>query len=72
MMDFQIEPLQSHDWPEVRMVYEEGIATGMATFETEAPEWAAWDVDHLSQCRLVARGDAGLLGWAALSPVSGR
>lgn len=60
-------------WPQVRAIYEAGIATGNATFETKAPEWDAWDKGHLPHSRLVAVEEAGtVLGWAALSPVSGR
>lgn len=61
------------DWPAVRRILEEGIATGHATFETAAPSWEAWDGGHLDACRLVGEGEAGeIVGWAALSPVSGR
>ena len=71
-----LRALAPADWPAVRAVYEEGIATGHATFETAAPAWEAWDQGHLAAGRLVAL-DAGadrerVLGWAALSPVSGR
>ncbi len=59
-------------WPEVQAIYCQGIATGHATFETDAPTWEAWDRQHLPTPRLVALGPAGILGWAALSPVSGR
>ncbi len=60
------------DWPEVARIYAEGMATGMATFETRVPDYASWDRAHLSTCRWVADTGSGLLGWAALSPVSGR
>ena len=50
----------------------QGIATGQATFETEAPAWEQWDTSHLPFGRLVARRGDLLLGWAALSPVSRR
>jgi phosphinothricin acetyltransferase len=60
------------DWPAVRGIYEEGIATGTATFETEAPDWPAWDRAHRPDCRLVARVDGELVGWAALTPYSPR
>lgn len=70
---FITRPLQPAHWPAVRAIYEAGIATGQATFTTEAPSWEAWDGAHLAHCRLVATGAAGqVLGWAALSPVSGR
>lgn len=71
-MDYRIEPLLAGDWPEVRAIYVAGIATGHATFETEAPEWASWDAGHLAVGRLVARSESGLLGWVALSSVSRR
>ena len=61
------------DWEQVRAIYEAGIATGNATFETSTPSWADWDATHLSGHRLVARdGDGSVVGWAALSPVSSR
>ena len=60
------------DWPAVRAIYLEGLATRLASFETQAPEWAAWDSGHHPFARLAARGAPGLLGWAALSPISAR
>lgn len=66
-------PLLDSHWPAVRAIYEAGIATGQATFTTEAPSWEDWDAGHLVPCRLVATApDGAVLGWAALSPVSGR
>ncbi len=56
----------------MREIYLEGIATGQATFETQAPSWEAWDASHLPFARLVAREDETIVGWAALSPVSAR
>jgi len=67
-----LEKMTAQDWDAVRAIYEEGIATGNATFEQEAPAWEKWDSGHLSSCRLVARAGREVLGWAALSPVSGR
>lgn len=60
------------DWNAVRSIYQEGIETQLATFETEAPAWEDWDRSHRADCRLVARDDGRVLGWAALSPVSER
>jgi len=71
-MDFMIDSMRPEDWEFVRAIYRESIATGQATFETEAPDWERWDAGHLPQCRLVARASDGVLGWAALSPVSKR
>jgi L-amino acid N-acyltransferase YncA len=67
-----IESMTADNWAAVRAVYLEGIATGQATFETEAPSWETWDSAHLSVARLVARYGKDVMGWAALSPVSQR
>ena len=69
-----IEAMRPGDWPAVRSIYEAGIATGNATFETAPPAWETWDQAHLERPRLVARRSAGgpMLGWAAVVPVSGR
>jgi L-amino acid N-acyltransferase YncA len=71
-MIYQITPMQPDDWPAVREIYREGIATGDATFETDVPDWEKWDSSHRQDCRLIARIGEQVLGWAALSPVSGR
>ncbi len=67
-----ISPLTEPDWPAVRAIYEEGNATGNATFEISAPEWHNWNASHLPHSRLAARDGADILGWAVLSPVSSR
>jgi L-amino acid N-acyltransferase YncA len=68
----ELEALRPDDWPAVRAIYEAGIATGNATFETAVPDWPAWDAAHLAEHRLVARQDGQVLGWTALAPVSDR
>ena len=72
MSEVVIESMAADDWLAVRAVYLEGIATGEATFETEAPSWETWDSGHLSFARLVARAGEEVIGWTALSPVSQR
>jgi phosphinothricin acetyltransferase len=59
-------------WEEVKTIYEEGIASGNATFQTAAPAWQEWDNAHVKTCRIVATANGEVLGWAALTPVSGR
>jgi phosphinothricin acetyltransferase len=71
-MNRTIDALTPVDWEQVRAIYLEGIATGHATFETEAPTWEEWDATHHSFARLAARHSGSLVGWAALSPVSRR
>ena len=64
--------MQPEDWPAVREIYEQGIATRQATFETAVPSWEEWNAGHLVDLRLVAEQDGDVIGWAALSPVSSR
>ncbi len=71
-MNYVVEEMRPEDWQEVRSIYLEGIRTGMATFETDAPAWEKWDASHLRKARLVARAGGRVLGWAALSRVSDR
>jgi len=67
-----IDKMIPGDWEQLKAIYLAGIAGGQATFEIEAPSWEAWDESHLSFARLVAREQNGVVGWAALSPVSNR
>lgn len=68
-----IRALEASDWPEVRQIYLDGIATGQATFQTDAPAWEDWDSAHISDLRFVAVTPSGeIAGWVALSPVSSR
>jgi len=64
--------MQPDNWQAVRGIYQEGIDTGQATFETTVPSWEEWDASKLSACRLVARIDGLIVGWAALSSISQR
>ena len=68
----EIRGMEARDWPQVARVYEEGIATGIATFQTCAPPWESWNAAHLPVCRLCAWENGTLCGWTALSPVSAR
>ena len=67
-----IEAMKPANWESVRAIYEQGIITGNATFETEAPDWEQWNRCRLEVARLVARCDGQVVGWAVLSPVSTR
>lgn len=68
----QITALLPDHWPDVKAIYEDGIATGQATFQTGAPSWEEWNNSHLLHSRLVAIEEGQVIGWAALTPVSGR
>lgn len=67
-----IHCMTENDWPSVRAIYEEGIATGNATLEVSVPDWPKWDAEHVKECRLVFKENGTVQGWAALTPVSGR
>jgi len=68
----RIRDLTPADWPAVRDIWAEGIATGHATFEAEPPSWESFDAGRLPDVRLVLEDDGAVLGWAAVSPVSTR
>ncbi len=71
-MEYVIDKMLPDDWEQVRRIYQEGIATGHSTFEADTPDWERWNTVHLLDCRLVAKDGDTVIGWAALSPVSGR
>ena len=54
----------------MRTIFEQGIATKNATFETEAPSWDAWNRTQLDGHRYVAVEQGRVVGWVAAHPVS--
>ncbi|NNG11387.1 MAG: N-acetyltransferase [Arenibacter sp.] len=68
----EIRKMHKEDWPYVAQIYQEGMDTGVATFEKEVPDYELWDANHLEVGRLVATNGSAVMGWAALSPVSSR
>ena len=64
--------MQKEDWQVVQKIYQEGMDTGIATFETQCPDWETWNSKFLQKCRIVVEKDNQILGWAALSPTSKR
>ena len=71
-MDAIIDVMRREDWDEVREIYLDGLATGQASFETEAPAWEQWDESHHKHSRLVVRQPDVVMAFGALSPVSQR
>lgn len=71
-MNISIDRLVEADYPEVRSIFQQGIETGLATFETQAPEWHDWDQRFWEASRIVARVHDKIVGWGALSSVSKR
>ena len=72
MAAFEIRAMGAVDGGEVLRIYREGMATGHATFEAQAPDWPTWDAARRPDCRFVAANGDRVLGWAMLSPVSSR
>ena len=68
-MEVFIDGMSKKDWPEVKAIYAEGLATGLAAFTTVAPSWSEWDQRHFEFGRVVARLESETVGWAALAPV---
>ena len=68
----EIRALRVKDWQAVSLIYQDGIDTGHATFETDVPSWSVWNKGHLTSPRLVATSAERVVGWAALTPVSAR
>jgi len=64
--------MTADDWPAVKAIYAEGIATRAATFETEPSDYDAFDASHHSEHRLVALENDRIAGWVALAPTSPR
>ncbi|MCE5189880.1 MAG: N-acetyltransferase family protein [Eubacteriales bacterium] len=71
-MNCAIRQMKKADWPEVSRIYQLGMDTNRATFQSECPAWEEWNRSHLKNCRLVITNDEKVAGWAALTAVSGR
>ncbi|MGH8959069.1 MAG: GNAT family N-acetyltransferase [Acidimicrobiia bacterium] len=71
MSELTIRAMEADDWPQVESIYQSGIDSGQATFETAPPTWESWNAINLPDLRLVAVLDR-LVGWAAAKRVSSR
>ena len=68
----EYRPMVATDYEQVAQIYQQGIATGNATFQQNIPTWEDWDESHLKNCRTVGIMDNKVVGWAALTAVSSR
>jgi L-amino acid N-acyltransferase YncA len=68
----EIIKIEEEHYSAITKIYLQGIATGFATFQTSAPSWEEWDKAHLKTCRILAKKDNEIIGWAALTQVSSR
>jgi L-amino acid N-acyltransferase YncA len=69
-MNLEIQPMNEEDWPVIAEIYQLGIETGIATFQTDVPSFSEWDREHIKKCRFVAKIDHTVAGWIALASVS--
>lgn len=65
-------PITISNYQKIATIYLEGIRTGIATFETEVPDWNTWNLNHLSKARIALVAAQQIIGFAALSKVSNR
>lgn len=70
--DITTRPMVDADLETVRDIYAQGIATGDATFETQAPPVEDLKTKWIPGHRWVAEADGSMVGWAAASAVSTR
>ena len=67
-----IRTLKESDAATVLDIYQQGLDSGEASFETSAPEWQVWDRKYHPFGRLIREQADQIQGWAALAPVSAR
>lgn len=67
-----VREMIKEDWMRVGAIYQQGINTNKATFQTCIPDYDNWNESHLKECRYVITSDNNVIGWAALSPTSSR
>ena len=73
MFEFEVVPMTDAHADAVLAIYQDGLDSGNASFQTEAPDWSVFDAGKLSNHRFVAIAQDGVvLGWVAVSPVSSR
>ncbi len=67
-----IRTVQPADWPAITAIYQQGIDTGHATMETQAPTFDTMASSYMATPQLVAEQHGEVVGYALLTAVSGR
>ncbi|GFK18395.1 hypothetical protein KbCgl_09670 [Corynebacterium glutamicum] len=73
--DFTIRPIREGDFPQVRDIYELGLETGHASYETSGPTWDQFSQSKIMDTVMVAveNNDPDfILGWVSAAPISSR
>ncbi|WP_191967968.1 GNAT family N-acetyltransferase [Rhizosphaericola mali] len=68
----EIRTITKDNFSEVVEIYKQGLATNIATFQNDLPQWEEWNKGHLDFCRISIYENSKMLGWTALTPVSSR
>lgn len=71
-MQVKLRPFNQADFKDVMTIYAQGIDTGIATFETQIPNWSTFDEKYIHECRIIAEVEDNVVGFAILAPVSKR
>jgi phosphinothricin acetyltransferase len=72
LKDIHITNFSEEDWEKIKAIYREGMKTGYSTLETEVPTWENWEKNQIKECRLAARDQDEILGWAVIFKFSSR
>lgn len=72
MEQLTFSPITEENYAQVAEIYDLGLKTGMATFETKVPPFQEWDKKHIPTCRIAVMDKDRMCGWAALSKTSSR
>lgn len=72
-MNYEIREMLPKDETRVMEIFQQGIDSGIATFDTELPNVEVWNTSFINDCRWVLENETGVVaGWCALKPVSKR
>ncbi|WP_115684952.1 GNAT family N-acetyltransferase [Corynebacterium senegalense] len=72
---FMLRPIRPDDYPQVRAIYEMGLNSGHATYETAGPTWEEFTAKKIMETVFVAADaddDAKILGWVSAAKASSR
>lgn len=67
-----IRSLTEHDWPAIREIYQHGINSRMATFETTLPSKEEWFSNGVTGTFLAYAEKGEVFGFAKIIPISKR
>ncbi|MFI6317546.1 GNAT family N-acetyltransferase [Nonomuraea sp. NPDC050556] len=68
----EIRPMRDADAGQVLAIYQQGLDTGQASFETSAPTWEVFTASRRLRYVAVDAETGEVVGWVAASPVSTR